>query len=144
MYNILLNIHSVLRWVVLFFLVVTIIKSLIGWFGNETYKPADRKLSTLTLIFTHTQLIIGLILYFFLSPVVEQALQNMSNAMKQSELRFWAVEHLVGMIIAIILITIGHISMKRKSLHKAKFKTLVGYFGLALVLMIYLIPWDRF
>lgn len=143
MYNVLLNIHSVFRWILLLLLIFTILKALVGWVRNQPYQSSDDKLSLLTLIFTHTQLVIGFILYF-MSPIVASGLQNMANAMKQPEIRFWTVEHLTGMLIAIILITIGRISSKKKSSPKAKFKTVVVYYSIGLVIMVYMIPWERF
>ncbi|MGK7397619.1 MAG: cytochrome B [Candidatus Cyclobacteriaceae bacterium M3_2C_046] len=143
MYNIILNIHSILRWVLLLLLLITILKSLAGWLGNHTYKPMDNKLGLLSLIFTHTQLIFGLILYF-ISPIVATGLNDMGNAMKLPEIRFWTVEHIAGMLIAIALITIGRISSKKKSASRSKHKTVFIYFLIATIIMIAMIPWDRF
>jgi hypothetical protein len=138
MYELLLNIHSVLRWVLLFFLVVTIIKSMIGWLGNQSFNPVDNQLGLLTLIFTHTQLIIGLVLYF-ISPIVKQGLSNMAEAMKMAEIRFYTVEHITGMIVAIILITVGRVLSKKRSIPKAKFKIVTIFFTLGLIIMLLMI-----
>jgi len=132
MYELILNIHSVLRWVLLFFLVVTIIKSLIGWLGNQPWKPVDNQLSLLTLIFTHTQLIIGLVLYFISSKV------NFSDPVSDG-FRFYTVEHISGMLIAIILITIGRVLAKKRSIPKAKFRVTTIFFLLGLLIMISMI-----
>lgn len=129
MYELIVNIHSVLRWVLLFFLVVTIIKSLIGWFGNQSWKPADNQLSLLTLIFTHTQLIIGFVLYF-ISPQV-----NFSEPVSDAY-RFYTVEHITGMLIAIILITVGRVLAKKRSVPKVKFRVVAIFFTLGLIIMI--------
>lgn len=138
MYEFLLNIHSILRWVLLFFLVVTIIKSLVGWFGNHPWRPVDNQLSILTLIFTHTQLIIGLILYF-ISPIVKQGLSNMAEAMKIEQIRFYTVEHIAGMLVAIIIITVGRVLSKKRSIPKAKFRIVAIFFTLGLIIMILMI-----
>lgn len=42
--NILLMAHSVLRWLILLFAVITIVKYLIGWFANSQFKSMDRGL----------------------------------------------------------------------------------------------------
>ncbi|MFW5759792.1 MAG: cytochrome B [Cyclobacteriaceae bacterium] len=138
MYELLLNIHSILRWVLLFLLVVTIIKSLVGWLGNHPWRPVDNQLSVLTLIFTHTQLIIGLILYF-ISPIVKQGLSNMAEAMKIEQIRFYTVEHITGMLVAIILITVGRVLSKKRSIPKAKFRIVTIFFTLGLIIMILMI-----
>lgn len=142
-YTILLNIHSVLRWVVLVIIIITIVKSLVGWIKNYDYLPLDDRFALFTLIFVHTQLILGFILYFT-SPLVSLGLQDMSAAMKNPVLRFWVVEHLVGMLVSIALITIGRVASKKKSESKTKHRTIFIYFTIGLIVMLAVIPWDRF
>lgn len=132
MQTLLVEIHSVLRWVLLFFLLVTIFKSLMGWVGNQSWKPVDNQLSLLTLIFTHTQLIVGLILYFT-SPQV-----NFSDPVSDAY-RFYTMEHITGMLIAIILITVGRVLAKKRTVPKAKFKVTTIFFALGLIIMISMI-----
>jgi hypothetical protein len=141
-YIILLNIHSILRWVVLALLLITIVKSLAGWIKKYDYLPLDDKFALFTLIFVHIQLILGLVLYF-VSPIVLRGLQDMAATMKDSVLRFWVVEHLIGMILSIALITIGRISSKKKTDSMTKHRTITIYFTLGLIVMIALIPWER-
>jgi len=77
MYNILVHLHSVNRWIVLLLIVLALIKSFSGWFGKKDFTDADKKSALFALIFTHIQLILGLAL-FFISPLVsfeEGALQ---------------------------------------------------------------------
>jgi hypothetical protein len=142
-YTILLNIHSILRWIVLVLIIITIVKSLAGWIKNYDYLPLDDRFALFTLIFVHTQLILGFILYFT-SPLVSLGLQDMSAAMKNPVLRFWVVEHLVGMLVSIALITIGRVASKKKLESKTKHRTIFIYFTIGLIVMIAVIPWDRF
>jgi hypothetical protein len=142
-YTILLNIHSILRWIVLVLIIITIVKSLAGWIKNYDYLPLDDRFALFTLIFVHTQLILGFILYFT-SPLVSLGLQDMSAAMKNPVLRFWVVEHLVGMLVSIALITIGRVASKKKSESKTKHRTIFIYFTIGLIVMLAVIPWDRF
>ncbi len=142
LYSILLNIHSVLRWIILIIILITIIKSLAGWLKKQDYTVLDDKLSLFSLIFMHTQFILGIAL-FFISPIVKIGLQNMSVAMKNPEIRFWIVEHTTMMLIAVALITIGRISSKKKSTHLLKNRTVFIYFTLALIIILAGIPWDR-
>ena len=69
MYNILLHLHSVTRWVILIFLVLALIKAFAGWFGKKPFTAADKKAALFALIFTQIQLILGFVL-FFISPFV--------------------------------------------------------------------------
>lgn len=89
-----------------------------------------------TLIITHIQLIIGLVLYFISPKVVFQA-----ASMKNSVLRFYLVEHISLMLIAIIIVTIGYVKWKKATEGTAKMKQLFWYYTIALFLIILSIPW---
>ena len=140
MYNGLLHAHSGLRYVVIILLLITIIQAFVGWFGQKPFTEGTQKLSLFTLISVHLQLVIGLVLYF-ISPVVHVALANMGAAMKDSVLRFWAVEHITTMIISIVLITIGYSTAKRATTAKAKFTRIALFYLIGFVLMMSMIPW---
>ena len=142
MYATLLLIHSVLRWVLLILVIIALVRSIPGWSRNRLYQPIDNKLSLFALILAHTQALTGIVLYI-VSPIVQAGLRDMGAAMKQAEIRFWVVEHIAGMIVAVALLTIGRVASKKKSSDRAKHKTIVVYFVLALILMLYLIPWER-
>jgi len=136
----LLHIHSLLRYLILFFLVITVLKSFSGWFGKKQYLPGDKKMSLFTLITAHLQLVLGLVLYF-ISPNVQAGPANMGEAMKNPTLRFWAVEHISMMIIAIILITLGYSLAKRGKDDVTKHKRTAMFFLLALIVIFVAIPW---
>ena len=136
----LLHVHSLLRYVLLILLLISIVKSYGGWGGKKLYSPGDRKLALFTVISAHLQLVIGLVLYF-ISPNVKVALANMSEAMKNPELRFWAVEHIAMMLIAIILITIRSARAKRAATDEGKHKQIAIFFLLALLVIFIAIPW---
>lgn len=140
MYIGLLHLHSALRYVVVILLIVAILKAFAGWFGNKSYTEGDRKLALFTMISVHLQLVIGLILYF-ISPVVQSALADMGAAMKDTQLRFWAVEHIATNIIGIILITIGYSTAKRASTDKAKFTRTAIFYLIGFILIMSAIPW---
>lgn len=138
MQNILLHTHSVLRWIALLLLLITIVKSFSGWFGNKTFTNIDKKLSLFTLISIHLQLVIGLWLYaiFITAPGFD-----FGDSMKNPVLRFFSVEHIAGMLVAIIVFTIGYIKAKRASSDKSKFKIIAIFFTIALILILAMIPW---
>ena len=132
----LLHIHSHLRYLILFFLLITIVKSFSGWFGKKQYLPGDKKMALFTLICAHLQLVLGLVLYF-LSPEVQFA--NLSSVTR--EVRFFTMEHSTMMIIAIILITLGYSLAKRGKDDVAKHKRTAIFFLLALIVIFVAIPW---
>ncbi len=135
-----LHIHSILRYILLIFILLSIYKSFSGWFGKKQYLPGDKKVALFTLISAHLQLVVGLILYF-ISPTVKVGMANMGAAMKDPALRFWSVEHICMMLIAIILITVGYSTAKRAKNDETKHKRVAIFFLLALVVIFLAIPW---
>ncbi|MDB5031824.1 cytochrome B [Mucilaginibacter sp.] len=130
-YSLFQELHSVFRYVVMVLFIYTILMALIGWFGNRPYTNRNRLSNLFALISAHTQLLIGIVLYF-LSPLV----QFNSATMKDSTLRYFTVEHWVMMVIAIALITVGHSKSKKLVLPEAKHKTIALFYGIALLIII--------
>ena len=130
-YKLFLELHSGFRYIVLLLLLISIIRAWADWLGSKPYSEGNRKLNLFTLISVHTQLLFGLILYF-LSPFV----QFNSDTMKVHDTRYWTVEHLTGMIIAIVLITIGHSKSKKALSPVAKHKSIAIFYTLGLVVIV--------
>ena len=131
MYTGLLHTHSSIRYLVLLLLIAVIIKSLIGLLNKKPFEKADNMLSLFLLIFTHIQFLVGLVLYFT-SERVQFATHTMSDKMT----RYWTVEHITGMLIAVVLITIARSTSKRMSDPVAKHKRLFIFNTIALVIII--------
>ena len=126
----LLHLHNFLRWIILFFLVLSLIQA----FGK---KPALKKTSLWLLIASHITLLIGLYQYFtgaFGYKLIQA--NGFGAVMKDSALRFWAVEHITTMIIAIIFITIARGKSKSGAYTAASWLYLI-----ALVLILAGVPW---
>ena len=127
--------HSGLRYLVLILVLAAIIQALLGWTGKKAYTEGNRKLNLFALISVHTQLLIGLVLYF-LSPLV----QFSRTAMKYSTTRYWTAEHITMMIVAITLITIGYSRSKKVSTPEKKhFNIFVFYLSALLIVVATLI-----
>ncbi len=134
MYNGLLHAHSGLRWIALFFIIITLVKA----FGskNKPYLDGERKLGLFTLISFHIQGLIGFYLYFT-SPKVN----FIEGFMKDDLFRFFNMEHILGMVIAITFVTIGYSKSKKKEDAAAKRKQIKVWFSLALLILLVTIPW---
>ena len=130
-YSFFRELHSGFRYIVLLLLLVAIIRAWADWLGKKPYSEGNRKLNLFTLISAHTQLLIGFVLYF-LSPMVQFG----SQTMKDHDTRYWTVEHLTAMIIAIVLITVGHSKSKKILLPEGKHKTIAIFYTLALVIIV--------
>jgi len=131
LYQILLQAHSGFRFIVMVLLLLAILQSLAGWFGNRPYTNTNRKINMFTMISAHIQLLLGLGLYF-VSPLV----QFSKTAMQDHDTRYWTVEHITMMIFAIALITVGHIRSKKVLAPTAKHRTIAIFYLLALLVIV--------
>ena len=144
MYTSVQFIHSWWAYLTLFIVLIATLNALAGFFGNKEYQPKDFRISLFALIVTHIQFLIGLLL-FFVSPLGMKSISDngMGEVMKDSNLRLYAVEHPMVMILAVVFITIGYSKHKRKLVSKPKFKVLTIFYTIALVLMLSRIPWQQ-
>lgn len=135
-YSILVHIHSGFRWLVLVFILVSVFQAVRNLNGSHQHNIKEKIYPKFSMIFSHIQLLIGLVLYFISPKVVFS-----SSSMKDSLLRFFLVEHILLMIIALILITIGYIKHKKAADFAKKQKTLLIYYAVALLIILLAIPW---
>jgi hypothetical protein len=143
MYEFIQKFHSGWAYLALLLLVVAVVNAFIGMASKKEFTSKDRKIALFGLIGTHTQLLIGLILYF-VSPKGFSAIANsgMGEVMKNAALRLTVVEHPLINIIAITLITIGWSKHKKLMTSESKFKTFSIFYGLGLLLILSRIPWS--
>ena len=134
--GILVHAHSGWRWVVLILLLAAIFKAFSGWRGKKEWTPGDKKLAMFAMIAFHLQFTVGLILYFMSNLVVFNE-STMSNPVY----RFYAVEHILGMTIAFVLITIGHSKSKKATESEQKFKKIFWFYTISLLIVLAMIPW---
>lgn len=113
MYTGFLHLHDTLRWLLLLSLVTTLVKYIIGWMGNQHWKKTDNLMGIVFTSLMDVQLLVGLVLYAFLSPITQTAFTDFGAAMKNSDLRFYAVEHIAMMLIAVVLVHIGRAKSKK-------------------------------
>lgn len=133
-----LHFHSIWRYVALLLILITIARSIQGWVSKAEFAKVDIKLGLFSMISLHIQLLTGFILYY-LSDFVQ--LSSMGEAMKNPLLRFWTVEHITLMIIAVALITFGRKSINNSNDSLAKHRKTVIIFGIGLLLLFLAIPW---
>ncbi|MBX2914651.1 MAG: hypothetical protein KF856_05170 [Cyclobacteriaceae bacterium] len=131
MTDLLLLTHSTLRYFILVFLLILLFRSFQGWQQKSEFTATDNKVSLWLFILTHSQLLIGLILYF-ISPLVIFD----SASMKNSVARYWLVEHISMMLIAVVLITLARTTSKKMTDAVAKHKRLFIFNLIALIIII--------
>jgi hypothetical protein len=123
-------------------LVLAIFNALIGKIKGKDFESKDLRVSLFGLIFSHLQLLIGLILYFVSPWFGQWSDLGVGGVMGNSEARLYLVEHPFTNIIAIVLITMGWSLHKRQSDPGKKFLRIGIFYGLGLILLLSRIPWD--
>lgn len=144
MYSLILTLHSILRWIVLILAVVAFARALIAWLGKQEWTELDDRLGVLLSGSMDLQVLLGFILYLFLSPITTSAFRDFGGAMGNSAQRYWTVEHVVLMIVGLILIHVGRARSKRAEGATGKHKRAAIFFGLALLAILIAIPWPFF
>jgi len=142
MYTGLVHLHSTLAYVVLLFLLFTVIKSAIGLSRGGEFRKGDNQIQKLALIFLHSQVVIGLIMYFQ-SPYFQALQQDAGAVMGNSDMRLLAVEHLTVMLLGAILFTIGRVKSRKATDGVKKHKTMLIFAAITLVLVLSRIPWNQ-
>jgi len=143
MYTGLLHSHNLLRWLVLITLVLAVVFAFIGWFTNKSWTKRDKIAGMLLTLFMDIQLLLGLSLYFFFSPITKAAFADFGAAMKDKDLRFYAVEHILMMVIAVVLVHIGRAKSKKATTDWKKHRIAAIWYGIALIIILAGIPWER-
>ena len=136
MYHFIQKFHSGWAYLVLLLVAIAVVNSIMGFVSKKGFSARDKKIALFALIFTHLQLVVGLLLYF-VSPLGKESLGNMKDA----ALRLTSLEHPLINIIAIALITIGWSKHKKRITGTEKFKAIAIFYGLGLLLILSRIPW---
>jgi len=140
MYTGMLHLHSLLRWIILLLLLIVVFRSMTA--GKRPFNATDNRFGLFTLIACDLQLLDGL--YMWLTGAYGLNTfenQPMKDIMANKVMRFFSVEHLTAMIIAIVLVHVGRAMAKKKLPDTVKHKRTLIFFGLALLIILISIPW---
>jgi len=134
----LIFIHSLLRYFILLFAVIVVIQSLAGILGKKKFGKANKMTALFLLICCDIQLLAGLALYYTNFHTI-----TAPGFMKDTYNRFYAVEHSVSMILAIILVHVGYNFTKKNLDDQPKFKRVFWSIFVALAIFFAMIPWQQ-
>jgi hypothetical protein len=140
MYPLAILLHSWLRWLTLVLGVLAVVRA-IGGRGGRPWTRTDEAITKWFGITLDIQFVIGVLLYAWLSPVTQAAFADFGGAMRNAGLRFWAVEHVVGMVIAIALVHIGRTKIRKATTDRRRHTLAAIFYGIALILVLASIPW---
>lgn len=128
--------HSGLRWVALILLLVAIFRAFTRK-NKGLYEQSDKMINLFTMVTLHIQLLLGLILYFTSAKVT-----FVDGWMKVSQARFYGLEHILMMVIAIAVVTIGRRKAEKKLTDPAKKHGAIAlWYTIGLLIILAAIPW---
>jgi hypothetical protein len=141
MYTSVLLVHSWVRWAVILCALWAIWRAVAGATGGRRWLPADDRAGQLFTAALDAQVVLGLLLYFALSPITWEAMRDFGGAMKISGTRFYAVEHVFGVVVGLLLAHRGRSRVRSMSDPARKHRVAAIFFILALVAILAAIPW---
>lgn len=141
MYTLLLTLHSLLRWLVLAALLWAIARGLRGWRGKRPFTRIDDRARRMGSGLAQLQMLVGLALYGF-SPITRYFLGHFRSAVHERSIRFFGMEHITMMLIAVVLISIGSGRARKALDDREKFRTMTRWFLAALLVIFISIPWS--
>jgi hypothetical protein len=142
-YVVVLALHNIMRWVVVVAAIWVIYLVYSGLMQRRSWKATEGQAVRFFTISMDVQLLLGLILYFVLSPITGIALQNFGAAMRDSTLRYFAVEHLLMMVLAVVAVHVGAVMIRRRRDDRSKYVQGAIWMTIAILLILVGIPWQR-
>jgi hypothetical protein len=139
MYTLILLLHSWLRWAVILTGFIAVARALAR--AGRPWTPTDERAGSWFVITLDLQFLLGALLYFVLSPITQLAFDDFGAAMRTSGIRFWAVEHLFGMVIGIALAHVGKTRIRKATTDARRHRLALIFFSLALLAVLVSIPW---
>lgn len=140
MTDVLLYLHSLFRWAVLFSVLTAIVQACTGLLQRRSFSATDNAVRHWTATFFHVQLIVGILLYTN-SPLIKWFWGNFREGTENSDAAFFGLIHALLMLCAIVIVTIGSALTKRKPADRAKFTTMLIWYTAALLIILIAIPW---
>ena len=124
-------------------LLLAIINAFRAHISKKNFQAKDLRISLFALILSYIHQLVGLVLYFA-SPLFSYWSDlNMRGVMKNSEVRFYLVEHPITNLIALFLITLGWSLHKRQIENSKKFSRIAIFYSMGLVILLSGIPWEE-
>ena len=142
-HTLVLALHNIVRWVVLIAGLMAASRALYGLIGQRKWTTIDNRLGLIFTISVDIQVLLGLILFFLLSPITREAFRDMGAAMAAPDIRFWTVEHVVAMGSVLLLAHLGRFLSRRAKEDGRRNMWATIFYTLAVVIMILGIPWFR-
>lgn len=140
MYATSLFLHSLLRWLLVLFLVFSILISGEAQARNRAFTKFHNAIRHWSATLAHVQLLIGIFLYSK-SDLSSYFWKHLPTSLQHLDTAFFGLFHPTMMLIAVLFITIGSSVAKRKTTSQEKFRTMFSWFTAAFIILLIAIPW---
>ena len=132
------DIHSIFRYVVLLLTAIVVVQNLAALVGKKEFTNSYKRNALFMMIACDVQLMIGLAVYYTNGYIL---MLKKGEALAGHYNRFYAIEHPVGMILALVLVHLAYRAAKRAPDSKGKIKKLFWYSFIAFVIFVAQTPW---
>ena len=143
LYPVFVSIHQYLSWGVVLVLILAAGKAWKSLLFKNRWTSTDTILASLLMVGADLQLLLGIVLYAALSPVTRQAFNNFGAAIADPGIRFFAVEHIAMMVVAVIILYIVKSRVRKAQFNARKHRMSAIWYTVALALVLFSIPWGR-
>jgi len=137
-----LTLHNLTRWAVVIAAVIVIWRAYGGWFGKKDWVKADDRSGMLFVTLFDTELLLGLILFFFFSESSKITLGSFGAAMANPVTRFFGLEHWLFMVVALVIAHAGRGIARIAPDAMNKHKRAAFLFTASTLVMLFAIPWE--
>ena len=143
MYPIVLGLHNLMRWAVIGVGLWAVVRFWRGWMARAVWTDTDAAAARWWVTLLDVQFVLGLLLYFVLSPLTRRAFSDMGAAMREPSVRYFVADHVGIMLAAIVVAHVAMVRVRRSRTDSARFQTAAIWLGIALAAIIGFVPWMR-
>lgn len=140
-YNLALIGHSYVRWIVLLLALLVFVRALSGWWSGRVWTSLDEQIHVAFVGSVDLQFLLGLLLYLWLSPLPRGFYDGLPGSMKEPILRFYGMEHAIGMFVAVGLVHIGRKHSQKAPLVAVRHRRVFLWTLVAAIIFFVSIPW---
>jgi hypothetical protein len=143
MYPVILQIHHYLSWLVLITALFALYRAVRGILLKKQWFAADSRAGLFFSVVIDFQVLAGILLYVVFSPLTRVVFTDINSVMVEPSARFYGVEHVMVMLIALFAVHIGRSKARKAQFAARKHRLSAVWYTLAVVLILSRIPWER-
>jgi mono/diheme cytochrome c family protein len=141
LYSITLLAHSYVRWAVLVAAVTVVARCAASRSREAPWTPRDESAHKTSIALADAQLALGILLWAWLSPITAAFFADPRHAVHDRVLRFFGLEHVTMMALAVAVLHAGRRWSKRAEIAQARRRRVLFSSAAFIALVVTSIPW---